>query len=145
MPNSDPMKSMNNNQRVFLEMITGALVYSVVFGFFVDYTDIIYTSSYSTTFFAAVLMQLLVYPTFLFKGMIVKHFKEGKDKTNKVSMVFCVWSVMFISKFVFLGALNFAFSDNIEISGFVGLVIIIICATVLTKLLEVSFKSLANK
>ena len=43
---------------------------------------------------------------------------------------------MFLSKFVFLGAIDIIFSDAVEISGFVGLLLIIICMTAAQALIE---------
>lgn len=133
---------MTQKQQLFTEILAGALIYSVVLGFFNDYTDILYTSSYSVTFMAAILMQSLVYPTFKLKGVIARWFKQKSGRHNKVAMVFSVWAVMFFSKFVFLGALNFAFGESIEISGFIGLVAIIVSATILTKLSVLAYKRL---
>jgi len=143
-PVSPTVNSPNSSfaQDVYREMLVGALIYSVVFGFFNDYTDILYTSSYSTTFLAAVVMQALVYPTFKFKGWIARYFTRDDGTKNTIALVGCVWAVMFVSKFIFLGILNFVFGDNIEIRGFVGLVVIIICATVLTKLAEAVYEKL---
>ncbi len=123
-------------------MLVGALIYSVVFGFFNDYTDILATKSYSTTFYAALVMQSLVYPTFMFKGWIVRYFTREDGTKNTKALVLCVWAVMFISKFIFLGVLNVVFGSSIEISGFIGLVVIIICATVLTKVAEAVYQKL---
>lgn len=135
---------MTQKQRLFTEMLAGALIYSVVLGFFNDYTDILYTSSYSVTFMAALLMQALVFPTFRLKARIARWFKPKPGRKPKIAMVLSVWAVMFFSKFVFLAALNFAFGESIEIRGFVGLVAIIVSATVLTKLTALAYKKLGS-
>lgn len=134
----------NARQSFFTEIVLGALIYSVVFGFFADYTDILYTSSYSTTFMAAILMQLLIYPTFQLKKRTAGWFKKRTGTRYKIGLVLSVWAIMFSSKFVFLAALNVAFGANIEIKGFVGLLVIILCATLLTKLTQLVYTKLGR-
>lgn len=118
-------------QQVYRAIVLGTLIYSVVLGFFNDYTDILYTASYSTTFLMALLMQCMVFPTILLKKRIACWFKKRDSKYARAMMVFSVWLVMFSSKFVFLAAIDIAFGDAVYVSGFVGLLLIIVTATLL--------------
>lgn len=129
---------MNDKQRLFREMVFGTLVYAVVLGFFNDYTDILHTDSYSTTFLVAIVMQLLTYLTFLLKDVVSKKFKA-----NKIALVLGVWLLLFLSKFVFLAVINLLFGYAVEISGFVGLMIVIVTMTVIKQSLDAVFKKLA--
>lgn len=128
-----------NRQLLFQELLIGSLIYTVVFGFFNDYTNILTTYSYSTTFFSALAMMAMTIPVFRLKSHLAKRFKN-----NKMLMIFSIWAVMFFSKFVFLEALDLIFGDYLYISGFVGLVLIIITATVLQKLASLAYKSLGS-
>ena len=101
-------------------MVVGILLYSVVLGFFNDYTDILQTRSYSVTFSVAVVMQLLTYLTFVLKDYVVRWFRRRGGPQHKVGIVFSVWLIMFLSKFVFLGVISVIFRDAVHISGFVG-------------------------
>ncbi len=130
-------------QDLFREMVLGTLLYSVVLGFFNDYTDILSTKSYSTTFAVAIVMQLLTYATFLLKDVIVTKLKQ-KENVKKAYIAFSIWLIMFFSKFIFLAVLDFIFGDNIEISGFIGLLLIIICLTVAQKIVQTIYKKLAD-
>lgn len=124
-------------------MVLGILIYSVVLGFFEDYTNILSTWSYSITFLTAVVMQLLTYATFWLKSLIVKKFKGRGESKYKVALIFGVWFLMFSSKFVFLFVINSIFGDTVEISGFIGLVLIIITMTIARKLIEKAYQKLA--
>lgn len=124
-------------------MVLGTLVYSVVLGFFEDYTAILNTWSYSTTFFVAIVMQILTYITFWLKSLVVKYFKGKEGKKYVAALVFGVWLIMFLSKFVFLAVIDFIFGSAVEISGFVGLLFIIIIMTVSKKLIDVAYDKLA--
>lgn len=140
MPDSDG--STTSKQQIFRSMVLGVLLYSVVLGFFNDYTNIFSASSYSTTFGVAVVMQLLTYATFVAKDRIVRRLKQ-KGSTSKIAVAFSVWLLMFLSKFVFLGAIDLIFAQEVEISGFVGLILIIASLTIAQTLVELADKKLA--
>ena len=120
------MAEANGKQRLFRKMVVGILLYSVVLGFFNDYTDILQTRSYSVTFSVAVVMQLLTYLTFALKDRVVAWFRRRGGPQHKVGIVVSVWLIMFLSKFVFLGVISVIFRDAVHISGFVGLMVIIV-------------------
>jgi len=88
-------------------------------------------------------MQLLTVATFALKGKIKSSFKKRGHEKITPKLVLTLWLVLFFSKFVFLGVLNFLFGENLEISGFIGLVIIIATATALQQLLEFSYRRLS--
>ena len=131
-------------QQIFREMVLGTLVYSVVLGFFEDYTDIVNTWSYSTTFFVAVVMQILTYATLWLKSQVVRYFKGKEGKIYTVTLVFGVWLIMFLSKFVFLAVIDWIFGSSVEISGFIGLVIIILTMMVSKYLIDLFYARLAS-
>jgi hypothetical protein len=134
---------MSPKQQFFQDMVLGTLVYAVVLGFFEDYTSILNTWSYSTTFFVAIVMQVLTYSTFWLKSLVVKHFKGKEGKRYKAALIFGVWLILFLSKFVFLAVIDFIFGSSVEISGFVGLVLIILSMTVSKQLIDIAYVKLA--
>jgi hypothetical protein len=139
------MKSNPNpKQNLFQEMTLGILIYAVVLGFFEDYTNIISTWSYSVTFFVAIVMQILTYITFWLKSKIVNRFKGKEGKKYLAVIIFAVWMVMFFSKFVFLFVIDFIFRDSVKLSGFLGLIIIIVTMTIVKKLIDVVYIKLSN-
>lgn len=124
-------KALNSKQELFRTMLVGILLYSVVLGFFNDYTHILHTGTYSTTFAVAIVMQILTYLTFSLKDRVARRFRG-----NKAALAFGVWLIMFFSKFVFLGVISVIFRDNVEISGFVGILVVVACLTISQKLVE---------
>ena len=141
---SEPKTPPHAKQEFFRSMVLGTLIYSVVLGFFNDYTSILHTESYSTTFAVAIVMQVLTYATFLLKDKVVAWFKREGAPQRKAAMLFSIWLIMFLSKFVFLGAIGVIFRDKVEISGFVGLLLIIICMTVAQALVEMTDRKLGH-
>jgi len=137
-------KDKNNRQDLFMSMALGILLYSVVLGFFNDYTNVLHTSSYSITFMLAIVMQLLTYLTFEAKNKVQSLFTSKDKKSNKILMIFFVWLILFLSKFVFLWVISFLFRQEVYVSGFVGLFIIVIVLTVIQGLFDLVYKSLAD-
>lgn len=135
--------TQNKKQEMFKEMVLGVLLYSVVLGFFNDYTDILTTGSYSVTFAVAIVMQILTFLTLKLKDYTVRWFKQ-KENSRKVALGFSIWLIMFLSKFVFLGVIDVIFGEQVEISGFVGLLAIIICLTIAQNAVEYLYKKLGD-
>jgi uncharacterized membrane protein len=134
----------NSRQVMFLSMVVGILLYSVVLGFFNDYSSILQTSSYSVTFSLAIVMQLLTYLTFELKNKIQAFFSSRDKKVDKLAMAFFVWLTLFLSKFVFLWVISFVFRQEVYISGFMGLFIIIIVLTAIQGLFDFAYSNLAD-
>ncbi|MBW4062248.1 hypothetical protein HJC99_06805 [Candidatus Saccharibacteria bacterium] len=136
--------NLSPKQQLYREMVLGTLVYAVVLGFFNDYTSIITTKSYSTTFLAAFVLQILTYLTLLTKAKVSANFKQRTGRWNKLGHVLGVWLVLFLSKFVFLAVIDYVFGDNVNISGFIGLVVIIVTMTVAKEGIDYVFNRLAD-
>jgi len=124
--------------------VLGTLVYSVVLGFFNDYTSILYTKSYSTTFLVAVVLQILTHLTLMLKKKVSREFKHKTGRYSNLGHILSVWLVLFLSKFVFLAVIDLVFGDSVQISGFVGLLAIIIIMTVAKELTDYIFDKLAD-
>ncbi len=137
-------KIFNANQLLFKEVFVGTLIYSVVLGFFNDYSDIVEAKSFSTIFFASIVLQVLTILAFLLKGKIVSWLRPRKGAVYKVLMFFSVWLVMFLSKFVFIWVIDQIFGDYISINGFFGILIIVVCVTAIHKLADYVFKKLES-
>lgn len=129
------MQPLTQKQVVFRDMILGILAYAVVLGFFVDYTDIVQTTSYSTTFAVAVVMQVLTYVTLILKDKILAVIKNKYRIMHKGILAFVIWFIVFVSKFIYLAVIDVLFGESVEISGFVGLMAVIITVTLLSYVL----------
>ena len=138
-------QNSNSRQELFRNMLVGTLLYSVVLGFFNDYTNILHTGTYSTTFLMAIVMQILTYLTYMAKDRFVDWFKSRKNLKSKALIVFGVWLIIFLSKFVFLWVIEFVFFGTVEISGFLGLLLMVVILTIAQKLVEIVYCKLGDK
>ncbi|MEI7690391.1 MAG: hypothetical protein WCI63_02090 [bacterium] len=138
-------QNSNSRQELFRNMLVGTLLYSVVLGFFNDYTNILHTGTYSTTFLMAIVMQILTYLTYKVKDKFVDWLNNRKNHKSKVLLVFGVWLIIFLSKFVFLWVIEFVFFGTVEISGFLGLLLMVVILTIAQKLVEIVYCKLGDK
>ncbi len=136
--------SLNSRQLLFKELLLGTLIYAVVLGFFNDYTSIVYAKSFSTIFYAAIVLEILTHLAFLLKGKIVTWLRNKPSLISKVLMVFCVWLVMFLSKFVFIGVIDLIFGSYMDIYGFFGILLIVLSVTIIHRLADKIFASLGK-
>ncbi|MFT3879851.1 MAG: hypothetical protein QM703_09345 [Gemmatales bacterium] len=135
---------LNPKQQVFTEIVVGTLIYVVVLGFFRDYTDIVTANSFTTIFLAAFVLQILTYLTFLLKKRIIAWLKDKPGALYRVLTFFCVWLVLFLSKFVFIGVLDLLFSQYIYVHGFFGILFVVLSVTILHKIANFTFQMLAE-
>jgi hypothetical protein len=134
----------SSKQRIFREWTSGTLIYAVVMGFFNDYTDFLRIESFSTVFLAALVMQALTSATFSVKKR-VNSWYQGRTGTGiKIAHGLSIWAIMFFSKFVFLEVINIVFASAVEISSFVGLMLIIAVMVILSGLIEVIDRKLGS-
>ncbi|MBU4213925.1 MAG: hypothetical protein KJ792_04635 [Actinobacteria bacterium] len=112
------------------ELVVGIALYSIVLGFFNDYTDLVHTSSYSVTFALAIVMQLLTWAVFATKRAWVRWFGRRERRGGPVGRFLGLWALMFGSKFVFLWVIALVFRDEVEVSGFVAILVLVACFTV---------------
>jgi F0F1-type ATP synthase membrane subunit a len=133
-----------NKQKLFREMLIGTLIYSVVIGFFNDYTNVIDTKSYSITFSLALVLQFLTLITIFIKNKVVNYSKNHTGNKAKAILVLGVWVISFFSKFIFLWVIGIIFGDSVEIEGFVNIFLIVLVMLAIQKIVEFIDKSLGD-
>ena len=129
---------------LFQELFVGTLIYVAVLGLFNDYTDIVEARSFSTILFASAVLEFLTYLAFALKTKIVSWLKSKKGAAYKALMFFCVWLVMFLSKFVFIWVLDLIFGEYISVNGFFGILLVVLSVTIIHKLAMRIFVSLGD-
>ncbi len=134
--NTDYMTRQNYRQQIFRDMLIGTLLYSVVIGFYNDYTTILHTRSYSVTFALALVLQLLTFATLWVKKAIVRRSKRITGKKGTLVLLFGVWLVMFLSKFVFLWVIGIVFKDSVQLEGFVNILVVVATMLLVQKIID---------
>jgi hypothetical protein len=135
----------NSNQLAFQELFVGTLIYAVVLGFFNDYTNIVDAKSFSTIFLASIILEVLTFLTFKIKELSTNKFKDKSEFKYKIARFFNVWLIMFLSKFVFVWVIDLIFTNNININGFFGILLVVATVTILHRLAYYTYKLLGDK
>ncbi len=138
------LATFNSKQIIFKEIFIGTLIYAVVLGFFNDYTSIVHAKSFSTIFYAAIVLEILTFFAFMLKNKIIYFLKHREGLIYTILMFFFVWLVMFLSKFIFIWVIDVVFQDNINIYGFFGILFIVLCVTITHKLADSVFRKLGD-
>lgn len=136
---------LNSKQLVFKELFLGTLVYAIVLGFFNDYTSIVYAKSFSTIFLSGFILAILTFYMFRLKKRVLSGFKKRQSRFNTVSLLFSIWLIMFLSKFVFIWVIDVIFGNNMNINGFFGISSLVACVTLCQKLTDYTFTKLGDK
>ena len=125
LPASAEMPS--TRQRLVLRYFMGVLIDLVVLNLFNEYSDRVSIDSFTLSLLAAVLLQVLLKATIALEHQVAVFFKDRPGAFNTFLRYFGAWFVLFVSKFVILEALSFAFGDSVRFEGaFHGLIVLII-------------------
>lgn len=137
-------KIFNTKQMAFQELFIGTLIYVTVLGLFNDYTSLVEAKSFSTILLASMVLEILTYLALQLKSLIIDWLKGREGAIYKMLMFFCVWLIMFLSKFVFIGVINVIFGGHITINGFFGILFVVLSVTIIHKLAFHTFKKLGE-
>lgn len=138
------MKKFTKRQLVFKELFVGTLIYVCVLGFLNEYTDIAYAKSFSYLFYASVVLEVLTFLTLLAKKKVFSRFGEKESVKHKASILFGAWSILFLSKFVFIGAIDVIFMGTVTVYGFFNIFAVVLLVTLIHKGADVVFKRLGS-
>ena len=100
--------------------------------------------SFSYVFMAALVLELLTCAAFAVKNAIVRNLRHRESRASTLLMAFGVWFVMFVSKFVFIWAIDVVFGDDVNINGFFGIFIVALVVTVMHRLADWVFVRLGR-
>lgn len=136
---------MKLTKKTFREWVLGVLVYMVVLSLFDDYTDFVFITSASTILMASLVLQALMSWTLDFEKWIGSKFKYPEGTKFKPAKFFAVWAVLFLSKFVFLWVIDILFGENVEFSGFVALILVIVSMIIVKEIIYLVDSKLPEK
>ena len=134
-------------QQIFLKYFSFTLVDIIVLNIFAEHWDKVTINSFSVSLFIAFTLQILLKMTIALEHRISDYMKSNEKLNKKILHILTTWFILFSSKFVMLGILQFIFGDSIIFSGayhgvvaFIVLVIAILAAEyILTRI----YKALA--
>lgn len=133
---------MSANQKFFLSYFTAILIDLVVLNLFAEFWHRVTVESFLVSLFAAAILQVLLKITLAIEHHTAKYFNAKQGTWARVMRYVGAWAILFISKFIILWVIDFAFGDKITFGGplhGVGTLIIVLVAMVLIERAILSF------
>ncbi len=138
-----------DKQRLFVRYTLAILIDLAVLGLFNEYWDKVHIEGFTIALMTAVLMQVLLQATFKVEHRVRGWFKSKSGTGARVAYYFTVWLILFGSKLVILGAIEWLFGDQVRFIGwFHGLIpfiSVIITMLVVEGLVARIYQQLGNK
>jgi hypothetical protein len=110
-------ETISNRQRLFIRYLTAILIDLTVLNLFDEYWDLVSVDSFTISALAAILLQVLLQVTLMVEHKVALYFKSKSGGLARFLRFFCAWLILFGSKFVMLGAIDFAFGDELTFAG----------------------------
>jgi hypothetical protein len=108
---------LNNKQRLYARFSSLILVDLTVLNFLNEYWSKLTIDSFTTSFLAAIMLQLLLVGTFKLEHVVAEHFKAMGSRAAKIYRAICTYLILVLSKFVMLAAIDFVLGDSIHFEG----------------------------
>jgi hypothetical protein len=139
----------SNRQRLFLRYYTGFLIDLVVLNLFAEYWDKVYVDTFTTSLWAALLLQVLLKATIALEHKAMDFFKARGGGWNTFLKYFVAWLILFGSKFVILEALAQAFGENVRFGGMwhgiVTLIVVVMVMLIAEEIMVRVYRKLADR
>ena len=137
--------TITRRQDLFISWSTAILLNILVLGLFDEYSDRIAIDSFTILIFTCVVLRALVEATLRLEHWARSFFWRRGGTINRVLGVVAMWAILFSSKFVILEVIDIIFRDDVEIDGFVPLVLLITTMIVAEKAVEAASERLGGR
>jgi hypothetical protein len=121
---------INNSQKLFVRYLVAVLIDLTVLNLFDEYWELVTVDPFSVSVLAAVLLQVLLRATLVLEHKVAAYFNAKSGGFARFMRFFTAWLILFGSKFVMLGAIDFAFGDDVlfmgPLHGVVSFIVVII-------------------
>ena len=108
---------LGTKQRLFIRYFTAVLIDLVVLNLYAEHWHLVALSSFTVSLAVAVLLQILLTLTLKIEHRVAEFFNAKKGPTARFLRFFSAWLILFVSKLVILGLIDFAFGDSIQFLG----------------------------
>ncbi|WP_394133252.1 hypothetical protein [Shewanella maritima] len=117
MSKAEKIYNFNTPQRLFVGYTLAILVDLTVLNFFDEYWEHVNIESFSISFMAAILLQLLLKLSIGLENRLAQYFSTKPGKSAKIYRGICSYIILVGSKFVMLEAINLLFGDKVQFTG----------------------------
>jgi len=140
----------SNKQRLFLRYYTGFLMDLVVLNLFAEYSSKVNVDTFTTSLWAALVLQLLLKWTIVLEHKAMDYFNaRGGGGFKTFLKYFVAWLILFGSKFVILEAIAQLFGDKVQFlgrwHGIITLIVVVVVMLLAEEVMVRVYRRLADK
>ncbi|MEH6582056.1 MAG: hypothetical protein V7754_08985 [Halioglobus sp.] len=106
-----------SRQRVFMRYFTAILIDLVVINIYAEHWHMVALSSFSVSLAVALLLQVLLTITLKIEYRVAAFFNAKEGSAARFLRFFSAWLILFVSKLIILGVIDFTFGDQIRFLG----------------------------
>ena len=136
--------TITRGQHLFADWMTAVLVYTVILNLFVEYSEAFVIDSFTISVLTAIVLKAFLDIILRLEHRVAAYFMARDGAFYRLLGIFFAFSILFLSKFVILEAIDIIFGDHVEISGFIPLVALIIAMLVADQLLHKIYERLGR-
>jgi hypothetical protein len=107
----------SSRQKLFLRYFNAILIDLVVLNLFAEYWHHVVVDSFTISLLTALLLQILLKLTLHIEHRVADYFNAKPGKLAVYLRFFSAWLILFLSKLIILGAINFAFGSEVDFGG----------------------------
>jgi hypothetical protein len=107
----------STSQKMFVRYLIATLIDLTVLNLFEEHWDYVTIDSFTLSILAAILLQVLLKATLMLEHRVANYFNSKVGVVAKFLRFFLAWLILFGSKFVMLGAIDFVFGDHVLFTG----------------------------
>jgi hypothetical protein len=102
---------------LFVRYLVAILIDLTVLNLFDEFWELVTIDPFSVSVLAAILLQVLLKATLVLEHKVAGYFNAKSGGFARFMRYFTAWLILFGSKFVMLGAIDFAFGDDVLFTG----------------------------
>ena len=131
-------------QRYYADAMMDVFVYTVVLNLFVEYVDSIVIDSFTVSLLTAIVMKVMIDLINLAVDQVKDYFGDEGGGLAKVLLVLSAWAIMFGSKIVILLVIQVIFEEDVDLGGFVNVLLLVVAMMVARRLSNLAFRRLGD-
>ena len=136
---------MTPRQRIFASWTADLLVYIVVLNLYVEYSAAKVIDSFTISILTAVLLKVLLDLVVAGKHRVLNWSRRRVGRMYTFLGLLGVWTILFLSKFLILEAVDFVLGDRVELGSFIDVMLLVIVMMLARELLQRTYETLGRE
>ena len=143
-PNQQAGAHFTARQRYFVDFMMDVLIYTAVLNLFVEFVDSIIIDSFAVSLLTAVVMKGLIDLINALLQRTKDYFGQKEGPVAEVVFGITAWAIMFFSKIVILVVVQIIFEDDVDLGGFLNVLVLVLAMMVARRVTAVVFQRLGG-